>query len=168
MPALDPLVVIPCIPGKLHTEAVAAAVEAGFPVRVVVHDPADHLSYAGVLRDLWARPGEWVMVEQDVIPPAGALAGMLGCRHEWCTLLHFIGSHWDTRTLGVARFSLPLRLRMPALIEGAVSSWPQHRSPSWPLPLDTQLARLLGIAGVEPHVHPGRTRHLHRYDVESL
>lgn len=166
-PLPPPTVVVVCVPGQLRTEVVEACLRSRLPVRVIEHDPEDGYSYAHVLMDLWRWPIEWVVVEQDTIPPAGALRGMIECRHRWCTVPHWVGTHWEVESLGVARFALQLRRQLPELADQVVGKpAPHHPVRHWRI-LDTQLARNMEARGIAPHVHPGRTCHLHRYDVSS-
>lgn len=166
-PQPSPVVVIPCVAGMLRTEVVEAAHLSGFPVHILTHAPAGPDGYAAVLRRLWHEPYEWVLCEQDTVPPRGAIRDMAGCLADWCTLRHWVGTHWETRSLGVARFNLGLRRRLPDLVDLALGpKWHYGPPMAWPV-CDTEIARRLEAHGIEPHVHQGETRHLHRYRVES-
>lgn len=164
-PALSPRVVIACVPGGLRTEVVDAAHRSGLPVHIMTHSPDLDGGYAELLMELWRAPHEWVLCEQDTAPPEGALTQMVECEREWCTLPHWVGTHWETRSLGVARFSLALRRRFPNLMEQAVGrKWVHGPLMDWRV-CDTEIARQMEMRRLDPHVHAGHTRHLHQYGV---
>lgn len=162
-PAPKSAAVVVCVPGQLRTEVVESALRSQLPVRVIEHDPEEGYSYAEVLMDLWRWPAEWVLMEQDTVPPDGALAAMVDCPAPWCTLPHWVGTHWETQSLGVARFSLAFRRQLPDLADQVLGKpWHLGNVRHWRI-CDTQLARNMEARGIAPHVHPGRTTHLHRY-----
>lgn len=164
-PAFSPRVVIACVAGGLRTEVVEAAHRCGLPVHVMTHGEGEEHGYAELLMELWRAPWEWVLCEQDTVPPEGALLEMVGCPRAWCTLPHWVGTHWETRSLGVARFSLAFRTQRPDLMEQAVGRrWIHGPLMHWRV-CDTEIARQMGMRQLDPHVHGGRTRHLHRYGV---
>lgn len=166
-PTRSPLVVIPHVRGQLRTEVVEAAIRSGLPVRLVQTDLEDDGGYAQLLTQLWQLPREWVLCEQDTVPPDGVLAAMVRCDHPWCTVRHWVGTHWETRSLGVARFALQLRVQLPLVADQVLGPpWHGHPWRHWRV-CDTQLARDMMARGIDPHVHPGRTRHLHHYSLES-
>lgn len=74
-------------------------------------------SYADVMRDLWRRPGDLIIVEQDVIPPSGAFDRFIHCPAPWCTHPHWTGEHYQHDSLGLAKFSADLRRRLPQLAD---------------------------------------------------
>lgn len=165
-PDTAPRVVIACLLGQLRTEVVDAALRSGLPVVIQATDPADQGGYARLLCRLWRAPWEWVLLEQDTVPPDGALAAMLACEAPWCTLPHWVGTHWEMRSLGVARFGLQLRRQLPHVADQVLGPpWPGQPFRDWRI-LDTQLAGDMAIRGLVPHVHPGRTRHLHQYALD--
>lgn len=164
-PPLSPFVAVVCVAGMLRTEVVDAALLSGLDVRLILHGQLPPHSYSDVLRELWRETAEWVVCEQDTVPPPGALGDMVDCPADWCTLPHWVGTHWETRSLGVARFGRQLRERFPDLADQALGPRrlvdpPRH----WKV-CDTEIARVLDILGVQPHVHDGRTEHLHDYGV---
>jgi len=81
----------------------------------------DRYAYADTIRMLWPAPGELVVVEQDVIPPAGSIWALLNCTARWCTHRAWTGHRFHDDTLQLARFSPALRQDLPWLADAALA-----------------------------------------------
>lgn len=152
-------VVVPHVVGMLHARTGVWAVEHG--ARLVQLDGDD--GYWRLLADEWHRPGDLVVVEQDIVPAPGVVADMLACPALWCTSPyrgHRGQRHADA--LGCARFSAALKRTVPDLVArvGEVVD-PDAPARHWCV-LDVRLAALLRAAGHEPHEH-AESEHLHVY-----
>ena len=197
----------------VHTEdglrdQVPAAIEAqGYEPITMLTSSHDPFAYASVLRKLWRHGGDFVLVEQDVVPPPGALERLFTCRHSWCSHPHWVGTHHTTTTTGLVRWSSLLRAAYPYLMDlvcaapeprywvrmgwtrlprdcsVATLNGPGRRAcllPSAPREatsddervrptthdwrgIDSDLSYKLSGLGVNVHVHPVPTIHLHDY-----
>jgi hypothetical protein len=164
--------------------ATRAAVEAQVGGEAVfLADPGGGMFYADLLRRLFREPGDLVICEQDVVPPPGAIAGLLACDHYWCGHLLPFEGRFNYATLGLAKFSAELKRRLPAVFDYAlarppwlarvpclkpgevdpwagddVSLWPS--SVGWPR-CDILILRELETRGLRWHRHDPPVVHLH-------
>lgn len=118
----EPLyVVVPHVPGMLHDE-----------VRRAVYGPADIIAwpeidrenpyqYADIIRTLWRQGETFTIVEQDTVPPSGALRRMHNCHHPWCVLPHDTGRPNQVPTFGTVCFKGEMLRRLRNLAERALS-----------------------------------------------
>lgn len=163
MPDLScpPTVCVPYVRGMLRTET-HGRVTRQFPTAELVELPTGSpTAYAKLLVQLWARPGDLVVVEQDVLPPPGSISRLLRCRKPWCTHA-YEGKYSELDDmLGLARFSAGLKTLHPdgmeqALCQGGGSwNWPHWRS------CDSRLAKWLRLMGLTPHRHYPDAIHMH-------
>jgi hypothetical protein len=183
------MVVVPYVRGMLRPE-VAAAVCREWPEAVLwEHEDGHGWTLPNLLRRWWREPGELVIVEQDAVPPPGAIASILACGREWCFHPAWIQNRYADRTHNLVRYSERLRRRLPqaadyalapnpfwrqrtCLRAGEENPWPEDRPESWPTSIrrqtaDTALALQLLRLGVEPHRHLPPVRHLHDYTREG-
>jgi hypothetical protein len=160
----------------------AVLAEAG-PISRFIADPGGGFYYSDLLRRLWREPGPLVIVEQDVVPPPGALAALLACPEEWCGHLLPAQDHLISRSLGLAKFSRSLLERLPDIADQALArppylrsgrcrKWdepdlfPEGRRREWPSTVawpscDIYLQNELGASGVDWHQHDPPVEHLH-------
>ncbi|HEY3714380.1 MAG TPA: hypothetical protein VGL39_07635 [Jatrophihabitantaceae bacterium] len=84
-------------------------------IRVEI-DPTDMEAYWRLLADEWTRPGDLVVVEQDIAIHADVLPGFASCRQPWCGHPYPIGmQNWIG--LGCTRFTSALKQAEPDLFE---------------------------------------------------
>lgn len=134
-------------------------------VRVRI-DPRDDGAYWRLLGEEWRRPGDLVLVEQDVGLRAGVLDGFAACARPWCGHPYLIGAQLLV-CLGCTRFSAGLKAAEPDLLE-VVGDCADGGVParSWRR-LDVRLADELRRRGYEPHEHAGAVKHYHRYPLSG-
>lgn len=153
--------IVPFVPGMLRTETYTALAEyAEFRPLAA----GDETAYWRLLAAEWQRPGDLTVVEQDIVPHPGVLDEMAACPREWCVSPYLTANRQlCDRGLGCTKFSAALKTRLPDTIQLAgqiatvglpLRSWRR---------LDSNIAAVLGHAGVAPHQHPP-SRHLHDYD----
>jgi hypothetical protein len=146
-------------------------------------DPGGGMFYADLLRRLYHEPGDLIIVEQDVVPPPGALRGLLDCPGLWCGhRLPFEGK-LNYGTLGLARFSAELKRLLPLLFDYALARPPwlrqmvclkpgepnafaSHDPRDWPSTVgwpwcDSLILRELETRGAHWHEHSPPVEHLH-------
>lgn len=114
---MKPLVVIVHTEHGLQRQVIASVVEQWSHYKLQLTSSRNPFAYGDVLRTLWRWPGEFVLVEQDVVPPPGAIAQLFTCDMPWCTHPHWMGDHYGTSTTGLVRWSLGLRENLPALMD---------------------------------------------------
>lgn len=179
------MVIVPYVAGGLRPEVAREVLRQVPSAELAQLEPEDEFAYADLLRALWREPGDLVVCEQDVIPPPGAIRGLLMCGAEWCCHPGWVQDRYQLHTLQLARFSADLRARLPdladfalapsrwwrpgpALRRGEVDLWPEGRPEVWPTAVewwraDSALALQLLRAGVRACVHLPAPRHLHDY-----
>lgn len=81
----------------------------------------DIYAYADTLRMLWPYPADWVICEQDVVPPLGSIPALLNCEAEWCTHRGWCRPRYQPDTLQLAKLSWSLRRRHPELADAALA-----------------------------------------------
>ena len=154
---------VPYVVGMLR-DATADAVLAQAPAaRLVPIDPADLYAYGRTLARVAAESLDLIVVEQDVIPPRGAIAGLLACPDGWCGHRIDCGNGPADATLGLARFGRQLLRRHPDLFVRAAGRGKvgPARVP-WNA-LDGWIRHVLRAWGVTWHPHTPDALHLHDY-----
>jgi hypothetical protein len=148
--------VVPALSGDCPA-ALALRAEGLYP-QVVIMD--DDLAYGRLLARLWREGAGFVLVEHDVVPWPGAVAGMASCREAYCGHRYQIAGQLGG-TLGCVRFSAALIAEHPDLpATWAGSHWSN---------LDIKLTNALWDVGVrEYHVHEPPVAHLHIYPDELI
>lgn len=121
-----PLVLVPYVSGQLHQD-VEDEVRRQAPQAIYCELRAeDDYAYATLLRQAWRAQGDLVVVEQDTVPPPGAIERLLDCHEAWCTHPHRVGSRHQVDTLGLACFRWALRELLQDLADIALAP-PDHR-----------------------------------------
>lgn len=163
IPSADGLVAVPYVGGMLWRAVMGACERQAQQVFSYRLDPTDTTAYARLLVELWPVPKTLFVVEQDVIPPAGALPRMQRCPETWCTVPYSVGNGPAAGMLGCAKFGVRLRRTHPGFIREALrlATRPGEWCP-W-TQCDTRLAMLLQAHGYRPHVHNPPAVHLHPY-----
>jgi hypothetical protein len=84
-------VLCPHVAGMLRLETSAALdlYATGWQAAELAAD--DDFAYWRLLRDEWAKPGDLVIVEQDVVVAAGTLPGFAACRRPVCSAVYDTG-----------------------------------------------------------------------------
>jgi hypothetical protein len=162
------LVCVPFVRGMLRTETFHAVGEQRKRAEFVELPAKSPTAYARLLIDKLTPERTVVIVEQDIVPPAGAINRLLQCRYAWCTYPYRHGGELKTDMLGLAKFGAWIHTLHPRWIEAALLGgvggymWPHWRS------CDTLIARYLRHVGIEPHVHRGEAVHLHDAPAEQM
>lgn len=125
-------------------------------------DPADVTAYWRLLADEWRRPGDLLIVEQDIGITADVVPGLTACREPWCGHPYPIGEQLLV-CLGCTRFTAELKAAEPDLLDAV------GRDDTAGLParhwqrLDVRILDHLRNRGYTQHVHQPPVRHYHRY-----
>jgi len=125
-------------------------------------DRRDHTAYWRLLAEQWTRPGDLVIVEQDIAIHDGVIDGFTACREPWCGHPYLIADQLLI-CLGCTRFTAELKAAEPDLLDvvGQVGG-DGLPAKDWRR-LDVRLAAELELRGYQRHPHPGAVRHYHRY-----
>ena len=108
-----------------------------------------------------------MVLEGDVVPPPGAVMGLLSCSKPWCVHEVWTGERYDARTLGLAKFSGELVLELEGWPRRALFPGHQRGRLVHVQSVDVALALYLERQGVRPHVHRPPAVHL-RYENDPL
>ncbi len=124
------IVVVPFVDGMLRTEVVRAVEQAAMPVEFVELRVDRPFSYAHLVRRLWRRGDTFAVVEQDTVPPKGALTDMDGCWSPWCTVPHAVLGSPSADLFGCVKFTRQLIIAQPTLAhrvltDGSPPRWSQ-------------------------------------------
>lgn len=156
-------VVVPFVAGMLQP-ATRQAVERQAPhAQLWRLDADDQGAYARLLAAMWSAGRTFLIVEQDVVPPAGSLAAMGSCEHPWCAVPYSVGGGPILGMLGCSKFAGNFTATHPSLADVWLrrrfkgQAWCPWRS------CDTALAGGMRTAGAAPHMHLPAALHLHRY-----
>lgn len=133
---------------KLEPETAAAA----GPGATYVDTGGDDEAYWRLLRDLWARKRSFILLEQDIVPPPGALEALEACPHEWCGVPYPVGNIWGVFH-GCTKYGASIIKRYPEALRSFSSRYWQN--------LDSQLIAYIGRRQKEgPHFHWPAAEHL--------
>lgn len=163
LPSYRPYVLIPYVEGMLRDLTETAVLSSGLSV---VHGWIDRdieSDYATLLADAWTSERTFVVVEQDIVPPPGAIMELVHCGALWCVHEYPVSGRLYGPLLGLAKFSYALQLLHPDAMTDALHyrkgkrSWCPWRSCS-----EAVASHLMGL-GIEPHVHQPPAIHLHDY-----
>jgi hypothetical protein len=125
----------------------------------------DREAYFRLLRELWADGQPFMLVEQDNVPPKGAVASLETCHEPWCGCVYEYGAQPRVPgDLGCTRFSGALLQTHPTLIDE--SSREKHvldynktsRDYRW---LFHRLKKVLFDHGFRFHTHTPEAAHYH-------
>jgi hypothetical protein len=113
--------------------------------------------YYYFLKRTWAEGYTVLIIEQDILPTAGAIDEIWGCPQEWCAA-RYIPHEYTTEPaalLGCVKFSSALMKREPDVFTSLHLQEPAHY-----VTLDNRLIQMTLVPrGYRPHVH-GTVRHL--------
>jgi hypothetical protein len=140
-----------------------AALEAEGYHPIYVHTPGPH-GYIDALETMWGTGEGFIVVEQDKVPPAGALAEAWACAEDYCCFRCEMttGGFTDFPSLSTVKFSTSLVRRAPALMQevrhtAIGSSPPGHYSR---LDMAIYTTAMLGYM-TKPHWHEQQIHHYH-------
>src|ERR1035437_10546217 len=130
---------------------------------------SDDQAYWRLLRDIWEARAGFIVVEHDIVPPAGFIAGLQDCSEDWCCGKYNMNGIVSP-ALGCTKFSASLLERTAGLLDGILR---QHRH--WQS-LDSMIIGELHRRRFTEHVHDPAVRHLHepekaeprRYELTKL
>jgi hypothetical protein len=108
-------------------------------------------AYWRTLRDAWADGREFFVVEQDVMVWPGAIALMVGCAENWCTLPTLCHGRILTTTFGCVKFGAQMIERNPDVWDNMDTTWCY---------LDAHLSESMGWPFILPHAHYPVAAHL--------
>lgn len=125
-------------------------------------DPADDAAYWRLLAESWRKPGDLMVVEQDIGLRAGVVESLAACPEPWCGFPYPIGRQLLV-CLGCTRFSTALKAAEPDLLdvvgEDATGGLPAR---DWRR-LDVRILDHLRARGYRQHEHLPPVRHFHKY-----
>jgi len=154
-------VLVPFVPGMLRPQTKAEVIRQR-PAAMFVPTPReDDTSYARVLIEASRLPGHLVVVEQDVVPPPGAIRQLLQCVHPWCYHLLALDGRLTPACLGLAKFDAGLKVRFGDWMAEAVKGTGETDRGSFAVSCDVGIARWMERQGVPAHVHEPPPVHLH-------
>lgn len=157
------VVVVPFVAGMLRVATVDAVLDYGGPARFERLDPRDPYGYARLFARLWDAGEGFTIVEQDVVPPPGALAALACCSGLWCGHRLPCGADPLAYTFGLVRFAGGLLRAFPDLGRRiAGRGRPRRVSVPWNA-LDIATYRQLVGRGLTWHEHTPPATHLHAY-----
>ena len=154
---------VPYVDGMLRGDTADAVLAQAPAARLVPIDPDDPYAYGRTLTRVAAESLDLIVVEQDVIPPPGAIAGLLACPDGWCGHRVDCGNGPADATLGLAKFGRQLLRRHPDLFVRAAGRGKVGpcRVP-WNA-LDGWVRHVMRAWGVTWHAHSPDAPHLHDY-----
>lgn len=163
-PAPTPGVVLPFVDGMLQVLTVESVrADVGLNYTLAPIDPHDPYAYGRVLVKMWNEGDDLVVVEQDIVVPAGGINEMLGCFHEWCGFTYHCNQDKPAHGLGLCKFSVALQLAHPELARNAARHQGTGAEMHVPwISLNERYHAQLKACGVEFHSH-GVAEHLHDY-----
>lgn len=156
-------VLVPYVPGMLQGPTLQAVLAQVPAARLEPIDHADRYAYGRLLTRVGAESLDLVVVEQDVVPPPGAIAKLLACPRDWCGHRIDCGNGPADATLGLVKFGRRLIRSHPDLFVRAAGRGKigPARVP-WNA-LDGWVRFVLHRWGVDWHPHEPQASHLHSY-----
>jgi hypothetical protein len=118
-------------------------------------------AYFDLLERFWGEVEDFCIVEQDILPLAGALQRLEECPASWCTCPYQGPPDLGLirESLGCARFRAELMAQEPDIFTLAE----ELNTRQW-YGVDLGLATALKRRGHSVHVHPDEAQHLRRYE----
>jgi hypothetical protein len=122
-------------------------------------DPDDDGAYGKLLTEYWSLGADLIVCEHDNVPTAAQLDELASCGHDWCGFPYRHGERVAERCLGLTKFSLAFRRRLPHVMEGAATIYDDARRPTPWWSLDARLALRLTARGEKWERHDGLVAH---------
>ena len=130
---------------------------------------SDVQAYFRLLCDLWAEGQDFLLIEHDMVPTAGAVAEMEACGKWWCTN-PYVCNEWGTLievAFGFSRFRAGLMAAEPDAMEATVDVPVMVNGHLWPprhfQGLDCRFDCVMGARRYRQHAHEAVIEHLHVY-----
>lgn len=146
--------------GRLFAPVLREVLRQAPGLRTLTQPQGDEGAYCQDLLELWLRGGDLLIVEGDVLPPAGAIAGLLACPRPWCAHAVWTGQRYDPYTLGLVRFAAEVTYQQ----QYALAAWTYGGERGRPRSIlegpDARIANRLRWAGFQLHVHAPPAVHL--------
>lgn len=155
-------VVVPYVEGMLHDETRRAVLAAGWVTTWHCIDPGDPGAYARLIERLWGHQETFVVVEQDVVPPAGAIGELIDCPHLWCSHCYDDLSYQRVPMLGLAKFCGDLLTGTAEVAATVLRDSARHQELVHWRQLNERLVAHLGARGIHWHRHIPDAAHHHR------
>lgn len=117
-----------------------------------LRDVRDDDSYSLLLAELWRGGGDFIIVEHDVIPWPGAVAGLIDCPRPWCShRAPVVGGALALSTIAFGKFTTTVLDATPDLPERWGSDWRR---------LDSTIpGGIMEALGESPHEHDPPVAH---------
>jgi hypothetical protein len=96
--------------------------------RVALGPNAD--AYWRLMRDLWRSGDDFLIVEQDIVLPAGAVAEFDTCPRDWCAQPYFMWGTWGAWH-GAVRYRGSLTAQFPSLPDDVAKRDWQSLDSAW-------------------------------------
>ena len=152
--------VVPAVDGFLKPETRSWADRHGADITWLDRDTE---AYWRFLAAEWAVPGDFLVVEHDVVPAPGVTTAMESCPRPWCSSPYTIANGTLLPDgLGCVRLAARLKGRHPDLMLRLGEMTGDGLPPKDWRRLDVRLSQLLRSLGYRPHLHR-RSLHLHDY-----
>ena len=165
---LEPLILVPYVQGMLHEETVQAITDSGYPYTLWPLNRDNPYDYASLFAAWWTKPGDLIIVEQDIVPPAGAIDAMVKCERPWCSHSYYCNNPMPAYGLGLCRFTWAIKQIHPTLGEQAARDFRGNaRRMHW-MNLNERIIDLMNHWGITVHLHEPFAEHLHDYGTSDV
>lgn len=155
-------VAVPYVAGMLRPDTFDAVAHGGHPATFYAFDRTDDGAYARLVERLWGRRETFVVVEQDVVPHAGAIAELVQCPAPWCSHCYDDPGYQRVPMLGLAKFAASLLAKTPEVATTVLRDGARHAVPVHWRQLNEVLVAHLLARGVTWHRHLPDVEHHHR------
>lgn len=160
-PAVPARVVVPFVDLHPRTRELLDEHVPGWIAAELDRDDDD--AYWRLISDEWARPGDLVIIEQDIGIAAGVIDGLTACAEAWCG-----HPYWTANTpiiaLGCTRFSATLKTNEPDIIATIPERRPEDVIGRHWLTLDAAIHHALTARGYTVHKHSPEVQHFRTYE----
>jgi hypothetical protein len=163
------VILVPYTVEKLNPETkrlVEAHTPPGMDVEWAELDSNHPGSYARLLVEVWAEPGDLLIIEHDIGIRAGVIEELLACTQSWCGFPYTIGEQLLV-CLGCTRFTAHLKASLPGLMAEAAAIGSEQdgggvAAGDWRR-MDVRIAACLEKLGHQRHPHLPAVDHFHHY-----
>lgn len=164
----EPLVLVPYVHGMLHEETVAVIAASGYPYTLWPLNPDDPYAYGALFAEWWVKPGDLIIVEQDIVPPPDSIDKMVRCEALWCSHQYHCNTDTPAYGLGLCKFADAAKRYHPTLGEQAARNYLGHaRQMHWH-GLNERIIALMAHWGHNVHLHDPIAQHLHDYGTSDV
>lgn len=155
------LVVVPYTVGGLRPETQAAVMSWGGSFTFQALASNDPYAYARALMDWWETHLDLVVIEHDIVPAPGMIAGLLTCPQPWCGHAYHVGEGRYTTGLGLCKISRSVMDTWPSLAMLAARDGKGSVAKMEWISLNEGLDRQMSRYGYRMHLHSPAVEHLH-------